>query len=96
MSKNATNVAENSPLIKAIATLVHQHGLGKVSNMVSVSKHLLRQILNGGTVIRCKNTHLCSALDDLILMREELVDMVNEKDNQSASVTEIMIKHILD
>lgn len=91
---NTAHAAVSSPLINAITLMIQQYGIGKVSNMVGVSKHLLRQIINGDTVIRCNKT-MSTILDELISARKDFMDLAFEKDKQIAGVTEIIIKHLI-
>ena len=91
---NTAHTAVSSPLINAITLMIQQYGIGKASNMVGVSKHFLRQIINGDTVIR-GDDRLTSALDDLMLLRKDFMDLVLEKDKQIAGITEIIIKHLI-
>lgn len=92
---NTAHAAVSSPLINAITLLIQQYGIGKVSNMVGVSKKLLRQIVNGDTVIQCKDSKFLELLNELVLMRKELINQALEKDKQIAGLSEILIKHLV-
>lgn len=91
---NTAHAAVSSPLINAITLMTRQYGIGQVSNMVGVSKHLLRQIINGDTAIRCNKT-MSAILDELIQARKDFIDLAFEKDRQIAGITEIIIKHLI-
>lgn len=82
---------DNTVISNALATLILQKGsIDKVSDMLGIEKGTLRKFLEGDVEIR-KNSGLLPVLEDMLTLHKGMIELLSNKENQIADLTEVII-----